>query len=359
MSIVACWAGGKGRAVVAAWLLSAGLIGAAWARTEPSTLRAEADRLGLRIGCAAWEMGMQDREPAYTETLSREFNLVATRGQLCTGNVQRKRGSFNFAESDKVFDFARKHGMKVWGHCLLSSQDNVATLPDWIKNGGFSREGLLAIMREHLHTVIGRYRGQAFAWSVVNEPMKQNCFWRKNVGEDWIECALRFAHEADPAATLLINEYKVERGALDGEKGTAFYRQVKSMKERGVPIHAVGFQSYFDVTTNIEDVKRAMNLYADIGVNVHVTELAVRVYSDTPTSHQLRRQAEFYRSFLKACLEAPNCEVLTVFGVTDKLHWLVVRGEKESPVLLDRQYQPKPAYFALLEELKATSSRRK
>lgn len=205
----------------------------------------------------------------------------------------------------------------------------------------------------------GIYQGQTVAWSVINEPMEQDCFWRKNIGEDWIECALRFAHEADPQATLLINEYKIERGPLDGDKGTAFYNLVKSMKARGVPLHAVGFQGYFDVRTNIEDVTRAMKLYADIGIEVHVTELAVRVYSDTPTPQMLQRQAEFYRAFLKACLATPNCAVLTVFGVTDKLHWLVVKGNKESPVLFDRQYQPKPAYFALLEELKAASSRGK
>jgi endo-1,4-beta-xylanase len=214
------------------------------------------------------------------------------------------------------------------------------------------------MMREHLHAVVGRYRGRAFAWNVVNEPMKEDCYWRKHVGDDWVERALQFAHEADPETTLLINEYKVERGLLDGRKGTAFYERVKRMKERGVPIHAVGFQGYFDLGTNIEDVKRAMRLYADIGIKVHVTELAVRVYSDRPTPEMLKRQAVFYASFLGACLNEPNCEVLTVFGVTDKMHWLVVKGEKESPVLFDRQYRPKPAYFALLETLEATGARK-
>ncbi len=316
-----------------------------------STLRSQADPCGFLVGCAAWESGSKGHEPAYTATLAREFNLVATRAQLCTGVAQPHRGNYQFGEADQVFEFARQHKMKVWGHCLLSTQDNPATLPPWIKNGGFSREELLAIMREHLHAVIGRYRGRAVAWSVVNEPIKTDAFWRKNVGVDWIEQALRFAHEADPQACLLINEFGIERGPKDGDKWKQFYALVKSLKAKGVPLHAVGFQSYFDGSTNLADVADAMKLFADIGIQVHVTELAVLVGTDAPTPEQLQQQAAVYRSVLQTCLAAPNCKVMTIFGVTDKLHWLVRNGRRESPLLFDGQYRPKPAYHALLDEL--------
>ncbi|MBM4024564.1 MAG: endo-1,4-beta-xylanase [Planctomycetes bacterium] len=331
-----------------AWILGAGL--AAHAQT---TLRSEAEKRGFLIGCAAWESGTNGHEPAYTETLAREFNLISTRAQLCTGVVQRMRGIYNFEEADKVFDFAHTHQMKVYGHCLVSSQDNSATLPGWIKDGGFSRDELLVILREHLHTVAKRYRDRVAVWNVVNEPIREGCFWRKNVGADWVEQALRFTHEADPNATLLINEFKVERGPADGPKWTQFYALVESMKAQGAPIHAVGLQCYFDRSTAVQDLAHAMKLFADIGVKVYVTELAVRVYTDVPTPQHLQGQAAMYRSVLKTCLEAPNCNAMTVFGVTDKLHWLVLRqGAKESPVLFDRRYQPKPAYYALLDELK-------
>lgn len=348
---------GAGRCLVAMCLAAAGVLGTTWAASAQSTLRMEADRQGFLVGCAAWESGSKGHEPAYTATLAREFNLVATRAQLCTGVAQPDRGNYQFGEADQVFDFARQHKMKVWGHCLLSTQDNRATLPEWIKHGSFSREELLAIMREHLHTVIERYRGRAVAWSVVNEPMKEGAFWRRKVGEDWIEQALRFAHEADPQASLLLNEFGIERGPKDGDKWKKFYGLVKTMKARGVPIHAVGFQSYFDSSTNLADVADAMKLFADIGVKVHVTELAVRVRTDAPTSQQLQQQAAIYRSVLQTCMAAPNCEVMTIFGVTDKLHWLVLSGNRESPVLFDRQYRPKPAYHALLDELARAGGR--
>lgn len=316
------------------------------------TLRARADKRRFLMGCAAWESGTKGHEPAYTETLAREFNLVATRAQLCTGVVQPKRGSYSFGEADAVFEFAREHQMKVWGHCLLSSQDNPATLPGWLKNGGLSREELLKIMREHLQQVIGRYRGKAVAWSVVNEPIR-DCFWRKRLGDDWVEQALRLAHEADPGATLLINEFGIERGPADGAKWTAFYSLAKALKAKGAPLHAVGLQTYVGRAITAAELAQAMRLFADVGIKVHVTELAVLVRTDTPTPQQLQQQAAVYRSILKTCLEAPNCEVMTIFGVTDKWHWLVRSGRKEAPVLFDRQYQPKPAYYALLDELKA------
>ena len=130
-----------------------------------------------------------------------------------------------------MFDFAEKHKMKVWAHCLLSTQDNAATLPGWIKGKG--RVQLLAIVRDHLHTVINRYksRGLVLAWSVVNEPCKRG-FFERAIGPDWIEKVLQYAYEADSHTPLLLNEYGVERGpAGDQRKWERFYGIVKGLKE--------------------------------------------------------------------------------------------------------------------------------
>ncbi|MHB8902343.1 MAG: endo-1,4-beta-xylanase, partial [Thermoguttaceae bacterium] len=109
-------------------------------------------RIGFCIGNAAWESGTCGHELNYTNTLKREFNSVSTRAQLCIAVCHPSEKSYNFSEADAVFDFAEKHKMKVWAHCLLSTQDNAATLPGWIKEK--SRDQLLAIVRDHLHTVI-------------------------------------------------------------------------------------------------------------------------------------------------------------------------------------------------------------
>ena len=318
-----------------------------------SALRSEAARVGFYVGNAAWEAGTRGHESGYTNTLKREFNSVSTRAQLCLAVCHPAENRYNFSEADAVFDFAEQNDMKVWAHCLLSTQDNGATLPSWIK--GKNRDQLLAILRDHLHTVINRYksRGLVLAWSVVNEPCKHG-FFQRAIGADWIAKALQFAHEADPNTPLLLNEYGVERGpAGDPAKWEQFYGMVKGFKEQGVPIHAVGFQGYFELDTKMDKVGEAMRRFQELGIKVHLTEVAVRVHARNPASETLQAQGNKFREILSTCLEAPNCELMTIFGVTDKLHWLVLSGQVEAPVIFDANYNPKPAYVSLLTELKS------
>jgi len=331
----------------------------ACAAQAQATLRAEADRIGFRIGNAAWESGTRGHEERYTNTLKREFNSVSTRAQLCLAVCHPTEETYNFREADSVFDFAEQNKMKLWAHCLLSTQDNSATLPNWLREK--SREELLVILRSHLHTVINRYksRGIVIAWSVVNEPCKSG-FFQRAIGQDWIEKVLQYAHEADPHTPLLLNEYGIERGpAGNRPKWEQFYGMVKGFRDRGVPIHAVGFQGYFELSTNLNDVSDAMRRFQEIGVKVHLTEAAVRVHSRNPSPDILRAQGEKFREILKTCLDAPNCELMTVFGVTDKLHWLVLAGHAEAPVLFDCEYTPKPAYDSLMAELESRGPKAK
>jgi len=157
-----------------------------------STLRSEATCVGFYLGNAAWEAGTQGHEPGYTNTLKREFNSISTRAQLCLAVCHPAEHRYDFSEADAVFDFAEQNDVKVWAYCLLSTQDNGATLPDWIK--GKNRDQLLVILRDHLHTVINRYksRGVVLAWSVVNEPCKHG-FFERALGADWIAKACRGA----------------------------------------------------------------------------------------------------------------------------------------------------------------------
>lgn len=343
------------------FFLIAAVLGLLVARSEglgaESTLRAEAARIGFYVGNAAWEAGTRGHETGYTNTLKREFNSVSTRAQLCLAVCHPEENRYDFSEADAVFEFAQQNGMKVWAHCLLSTQDNGATLPDWVKDK--SRDQLLGILREHLHKVINRYksRGLVLAWSVVNEPCKQG-FFHGAIGADWIEKALQFAHEADPDTPLLLNEYGVERvPAGDRAKWEQFYGMVKGLKERGAPVHAVGFQGYFELDTKMNEVADAMKRFQDLGVKVHLTEVAVRVHARNPSLEMLQAQGKQFGEVLRTCLEAPNCELMTIFGVTDKFHWLVLSGQEEAPVIFDANYNPKPAYGSLLAELKAHTPR--
>jgi endo-1,4-beta-xylanase len=128
---------------------------------------------------------------------------------------------------------------------------------------------------------------------------------------------------------------------------------VKGLQERKVPIHAVGFQGYFEMDTKMNEVADAMRRFQAIGIKVHLTEVAVRVHARNPSPDMLQAQGEKYREILRTCLDAPNCDLMTIFGITDKLHWLVLSGQAEAPVIFDGNYNPKPAYGSLLAELKS------
>jgi len=181
-----------------------------------------------------------------------------------------------------------------------------------------------------------------------------------NSTRHWIAKALQFAHEADPNTPLLLNEYGVERGpAGDPAKWEQFFGMVKALQERGMPIHAVGFQGYFELDTKVNEVAKAMRRFQEIGIRVHLTEVAVRVHVRHPSSEMLQAQGKKFSEILGTCLEAPNCELMTIFGVTDKLHWLVLSGQAEAPVIFDADYHPKPAYGSLLTELKSHAPKMK
>src|SRR5690606_5078017 len=127
------------------------------------------------------------------------------------GPLRPSRNTFNFNAADALIDFAEANDMQVRGHTLLWHNQN----PDWLNNGNFSRDEMIEIMREHITTVVGRYRGRIVAWDVVNEAIAdngqlRNTIWLQTIGPEYIEMAFEFAHEADPQALLFYNDYNAE-----------------------------------------------------------------------------------------------------------------------------------------------------
>src|SRR5262249_26554652 len=83
-----------------------------------------------------------------------------------------------------------------------------------------SREELLQRMRDHIHVVVGRYKGKVKVWDVVNEAIAdggttvlRQSPWLEIIGPDFIAKAFQYAHEADPDAILRYNDYGLENPA--------------------------------------------------------------------------------------------------------------------------------------------------
>jgi endo-1,4-beta-xylanase len=324
------------------------------------SLKQLADKAQFLIGTAVRPSLLS--EAPYSETLGREFNMVEPEDAMKWWIVRRNAIGFDFSGGDQIVEYARAHGMKIRGHCLVWDHDN----PKWLTQGNFPAEQLARILQGHIATEVKHYAGQVFAWDVVNEALDENgelknSIWYNrpgiglaNKGTAYIEQALRWAHEADSNALLFYNENGAE--GMNRKSG-AVYSMLKDFKKRGVPIHGVGLQMHisnldFDAAPVAANIARLIAL----GLQVQITELDVSVPVDSAGQvrpSDLQRQADAYRGVTSACLQNPGCTAIQTWGFTDKYSWIATHshGTRGAALPFDRAYKPKPAYDAMIEEL--------
>jgi endo-1,4-beta-xylanase len=339
------------------------------------SLRQEAESAGLLIGTAV--RSSQLSETAYAATLAREFSMVEAEDAMKWWVLRPEAASYDFRQGDEVVRFALAHQMKIRGHCLVWGRDN----PDWLTQGHFTTRHLSRILHQHITRVMKHYKGQVFAWDVVNEALDENGNVRDSLwynqpgiglsgkGTAYMEQAFRWAHKADPQALLFYNEAE---GEGLNRKSDAIYALVRDFKRRGVPIDGVGLQMHIpmldadipaiaaDISSNIaSNIARLTAL----GLQVHITEFDVSLPVDSnsqPRADDLVRQADVYRGIVRACLSSPGCTAIQTWGFTDKYSWIGSHshGTRGQALPFDRAYQPKSAYRAVMEELSAGRSSR-
>lgn len=349
------------RAVI---LIALGSFGARLGKAQ--SLRDEADRNHILVG-AAVNPALLGQEP-YAATLAREFNMVEPENAMKWTAIEPALDQYNFGPGDAVVAFAEAHHMKVRGHNLLWNVYN----PRWLTAGNFTPAQLSKIMRDHITTEVSHYAGRVFAWDVVNEAFDEqgalkHSIWydQPGIGEKgtgYIEQAFRWAHAADPKALLFYNDYDAE-GV--NAKSDAIYAMVEDFKRRGVPIDGVGLQSHIMglKTVDIGSIVANMSRLAKLGVQIHITELDVGVPIDSSGKPQneadLNQQAEIYGQVAQACAEQPACTAFQTWGFTDKYSWIpgFTRGKYGAALPFDANYQPKPAYRAVMQAFREARPR--
>jgi endo-1,4-beta-xylanase len=337
-----------------------------FASSPAQTLRQAADQDGLLVSTAV--RPAQLSEPGYASTLAREFNTVEAEDAMKWWVLRPDVATYDFRQGDELVRFAQAHGMKVRGHCLVWGRDN----PEWLEKGHFTTRKLSQLLHEHIDRVMSHYAGQVFAWDVVNEALEENGNVRSSLwydqpgigfsshGTKYIEQAFRWAHKADPRALLFYNEAE---GEGLNRKSDAIYAMVKDFKRRHVPIDGVGLQLHVprlepDTGAFAAGISANIARLTSLGVQVHITELDVSLPMDSGGQvrpEDLIRQADLYRSIVRACLNSANCTAIQTWGFTDKYSWIGShsRGTRGQALPFDRAYQPKAAYRAVLEELSA------
>jgi len=318
---------------------------------DDTTLRGAAVRHDLGIGVAVGT-GLQRTDPKFAEVLGREFNILVAENTMKPVAIQPTLGSFVWDEPDQLVAFAEAHDMEVRGHCLVWHE----ALPSWMTAPTWNREELLAILENHIKTLVGRYKGRIVAWDVVNEAVEwdgsmRRSLWYERIGPEYIEWAFRWAHEADPDALLFYNDYGAE---VLGQKSTGVYNLVKGLLDDGIPIHGVGMQMHVsaDSPPDMAGVKANMARLGNLGLQVHITEMDVRIPLPV-TENGLLQQAVVYRNVLDGCLAVDACTALLTWGLTDRHSWVPGFFEGYGAALLfDEDYEPKLAWQVVLDGLR-------
>ena len=314
------------------------------------TLRALAARHhGLRIGTAV-DTDVLAADAAYRQTIAEQFSTVTPENVMKWQLVEPTRGQYDWAAADRLVDFASRIDATVRGHTLVWHNQ----LPDWLTGGSFTPDELRALLRKHIRDEVGHFRGRIWHWDVVNEAFNEDgtlrdTIWRSNLGDGYIADAFRWAHHADPDAKLFINDYNVE-GV--NAKSDGLYDLVKRLRAEGVPIDGVGVQAHLGIQYGFPDsLEQNLKRFADLGVDVALTEADVRMPLPV-TAEKLQTQADYYGRLVQGCLAVRRCVSFTVWGFTDAHSWVpgFFTGEGAA-CLYDENLQPKPAYFAVRDDL--------
>ncbi|MEV5799379.1 endo-1,4-beta-xylanase [Streptomyces collinus] len=332
--------------------LAALLTGAALVFTAPAAhaadppLRDLAAARGKVVGTAVTGSKLTG---TYGAIAGAQFGSLTPDNAMKWGSVEPTRGGFDWAEADQIVAFAQAHGQQVRGHTLVWHSQN----PSWLTNGSWTPAQLSGLLQNHISTEVGRYKGEIAAWDVVNEPFNEDGtyrtgLWYDGLGSGYIASALTWAHAADPNAKLYINDYNVE--GVDA-KSTALYNLVKSLKQQGVPIDGVGLQAHLILGQVPSTLQQNIQRFADLGVDVAITELDVRMALPAD-SGELAQQAADFKSVVAACVAVARCAGVTVWGFADSDSWVPGTFPGYGAATpYDENYAPKPAYRGLAEAL--------
>jgi endo-1,4-beta-xylanase len=341
------------------------------------------------VGAALNNGHVTGRDQQGQVLIKKQFNTISPENLLKWGPVHPQPDQYNFKPADAYVAFGQQNKMFIVGHTLVWHQQT----PDWVfadeQGKPVSRQVLLKRMQDHIATVVGRYQGRIHGWDVVNEAINdqdggmRKTKWLDIIGADFVQKAFEYAHQADPKAELYYNDYSLYRP----DKREGVIRLVKGLQAKGIKVHAIGMQGHYGLTVpTIDQVEASIVAFAKLGVKVNFTELDIDVLPnpsrrqgadiaetfagaeefnvypqglpDSVQQQLARRYADLFTLFRK---HRDKIDRITFWGVGDGNSWLnnwPIRGRTSYPLLFDRNYQPKPAFQAVIQAAKTPAASR-
>lgn len=301
--------------------------------------------------------------PPYRKLIVDQFNSVTAENAMKFEQLHPSQHEFRWSAADELVNFAREKGMRVHGHTLIWAAKN----PKWVKEFKGDRVAWQNLLRTHIQTIINHYKVNVHSWDVVNEAFTEEgtlkkSVWLEKLGPEYIELAFRYAHEADPEALLFYNDYGHEYG---GKKLNAILKMVGDFKRKNVPIHGLGLQTHIVARIPEKNIRYGITAASKSGLLIHISELEISVKYNKPKAFLLDNQlaqiqAQKYKAVFEAYAAIPKSQQfgITTWNVGDRDAFRNSGSKnRDHPMMFDYEYQPKPAFNAVVESLKASTGK--
>jgi endo-1,4-beta-xylanase len=357
-------------------LVSVAFLGCSSAVTtlpkEKNSLK-DAFKSDFLVGTSMSSQNIFEQNTKAAQLIKGQFNAITPENVMKAVVIHPEKNTYDFVASDKFVEYGQKNNMHVIGHNLIW----YTRLPKFVEQINQS-DTLQKFMTDHINTIVKRYAGKVNTWDVVNEALEEDGTLRKSIyqkllGDDYIVDAFKLVAKADPKAELYYNDYNIElpakrKGAID---------IIKNIQSKGGKIDGVGIQGHWQLNyPSLFDIEQSIVEFAALGVKVAITELDITVLPNTwdltadvnksyanspganpytsglpdPIQKQLATRYEnLFKIFLK---HKDKISRVTFWGVTDGDSWLnqyPIKDRTNYPLLFDRNYQPKPAYDAVMK----------
>jgi endo-1,4-beta-xylanase len=329
------------------------------------------------IGAALNTNQIKELDTSSVALLKKEFNTITPENDMKWEQIHPLKDSFYFDIADKYVALGEKNNMHIVGHTLVWHSQ----LAPWMQE--VTDSTLMAkYIKNHINTIVGRYKGRINTWDVVNEALnedgtpRESNFYKVMGSEKYIELAFKLAAKADPDAKLVYNDYNLWKP----EKRAGVVRLVKRLQEKGIKIDGVGMQAHWSLEgPSIEEIENSIIAYAELGVKVSFTELDVTAlpnpweldgaaieqdysryegdpkmdpFSNGLTDEAKEKIANRYEAIFKLFLKHKDkIERVTFWGINDGQSWLnywPINGRTNHPLLFDRKNKPKKAYHSVM-----------
>jgi endo-1,4-beta-xylanase len=353
-----------GRATAAAAFSTTALSAVSAFATPRSDAPAATEAPGLiPYGCAVRADALAN-DMAYRAAIVANCDMIVPEGEMKWPDVHPARHEYRFEKADALVDFARQQEKQIRGHTLAW----YGAMPAWTDEIS-SRAEAEDQLTSHIETIVARYRGAITSWDVINEPLVDRpedasslrpSIWTRQLGPDYVSIALRTTARVDPDARLVLNEYDIEyKGDRFAAKRRALIQMLRSLRDRGVSLHAVGLQSHLFPARSV-DRDALQTFLAEVNalkLDVLITELDV-IDRDLPSkiSERDAQVAGIAGDYMKTVCEVVRPKAILTWGLSDRYTWVPTYfkrrdGLPNRPLPFDADLKSKPL-FDVIEEIR-------